>query len=135
MSEKILNELKNEETIKIEIKEAELKAKGLKVDVLKYFLLNLRGYNSTDNVEEKNGYEAMLKECTVVYKKLLEIEKSFTDASVIRKAVGDVKRNKSLKGKGAKAMTPKQKNKKRFEKQNKELREEMSKNKKKVKKF
>ena len=124
-----IEKTENDNDIKNIIKDSEIKVKGLKVEVLKHFLKRFTLCN-----KEEIDFKKM-KEMTVLFKKLLEIEKSFTTVKLERKAVGDIKRNRSLKGKGSNASNPKQKIKKKFKAQNRMLEKELKNTGKKSKKF
>ncbi|OQS54531.1 hypothetical protein EHP00_37 [Ecytonucleospora hepatopenaei] len=135
---KNIEKTENNADIKTIVKDAEIKVKGLKVEVLKHFLKTfiLSNKNEIDFKQMENNHNVKkMKEMTVLFKKLLEIEKNFTDVKLERKAVGDIKRNRSLKGKGSNASNPKQKIKKKFKAQNKMLEKELNNIGKKSKKF
>ncbi|ORD93946.1 hypothetical protein ECANGB1_1352 [Enterospora canceri] len=115
----IIDELKDINEIKKAIKDAELKTKGLKVEILKHYLLNYSLYLEGKGKEaEKNLVLLRLKECTVLYKKLMELEQNFTTC--------DVKRNVTLKTKKSRGTSPKTKYKAKFENQKRALANEMS---------
>ncbi|KAL6122813.1 hypothetical protein NUSPORA_00071 [Nucleospora cyclopteri] len=110
------------EKIQNEIKEASLHAKTLKVEILKHFLLNFCLLENTPESErEFSPIKEKLGECTILYKKLLEIEKGFVNIEKERKVVGDIKRNKKFSSKNANSLNPKAKYKRKFNKQKQEI--------------
>ena len=134
MFEQIIGDLKDVESIKEAIKEAEFKSKGLKVEILKHYLLNYSIYNTSDkNTEINDKALERLKECTILFKKLLEIERSFGAGDVERKITDNLNKNKKFKNK--KKQNPRLKYKNKANKQKEELNRELNNPKKRVKKF
>lgn len=85
----MLENLDNIDDIKNAIKEAQIKSQGLKFEILKHYLLNYLLYKKLSENEKNNSSVInRLKECTILYKKLLEIEKydlSNIDTEIIKK--------------------------------------------------
>lgn len=131
----MLENLDNIDDIKNAIKEAQIKSQGLKFEILKHYLLNYLLYKKLPENEKNNSpIINRLKECTILYKKLLEIEKydlSNIDDEVIKKKIKyNFTKNKKKTYKNSKT-----KYRIKFNKQNENIKNEVSTIKKKVKKF
>lgn len=150
MTTEVIDNFVDTESIKNAIEEAKTNSKGLKVEVLKHYLINFNLYQLLPEEEKENSIpHQRLKECTVLYKKIIEIEKVLTNKDTVkkaienrsdrktpdRKAVGEVKRNNSKKGNSNKTKNAKQRYGKNYEKQKEELKKEMENPKKRVKKY
>lgn len=131
----MLENLDNIDDIKNAIKEAQIKSQGLKFEILKHYLLNYLLYKKLSENEKNNSSVInRLKECTILYKKLLEIEKydlSNIDTEIIKKKI----KYNSINNKKKTYKNSKTKYRIKFNKQNENIKNEISTIKKKVKKF
>lgn len=131
----MLENLDNIDDIKNAIKEAQIKSQGLKFEILKHYLLNYLLYKKLSENEKNNSSVInRLKECTILYKKLLEIEKydlSSIDTEIIKKKI----KYNSTNNKKKTYKNSKTKYRIKFNKQNENIKNEISTIKKKVKKF
>ena len=131
----MLENLDNIDDIKNAIKEAQIKSQGLKFEILKHYLLNYLLYKKLSENEKNNSSVInRLKECTILYKKLLEIEKydlSNIDTEIIKKKI----KYNSTNNKKKNYKNSKTKYRIKFNKKNENIKNEISTIKKKVKKF
>ena len=127
----MLENLDNIDDIKNAIKEAQIKSQGLKFEILKHYLLYKK---LSENEKNNSSVINRLKECTILYKKLLEIEKydlSNIDTEIIKKKI----KYNSTNNKKKTYKNSKIKYRIKFNKQNENIKNEISTIKKKVKKF